>query len=221
MESKRITLSPQRAPDTGFDLAYRLAREKLAETPDLEQLARRSDTQYEKSDSRRRLVVKYLNQLYSVTLPDAGITLMNAEGETPIRDKILILHYLTRARGTPLSGKTINYKELPDGTTYFPTFYKRAIKPIVDNFGRAPQQLPDTARALGGQKASFGDVAVTISAFSRVPVTFVLWRGDDEFPPEGNIMFDSTVPDYLSIEDVNVLCETIAWRLVKLKTKTT
>jgi len=42
----------------------------------------------------------------------------------------------------------------------------------------------------------------------------VLWRGDDELAPEGSILFDSTIPDYLSTEDITVLCETIAWRLV-------
>ncbi|HUT97259.1 MAG TPA: DUF3786 domain-containing protein, partial [Dehalococcoidales bacterium] len=61
-----------------------------------------------------------------------------------------------------------------------------------------------------------GDVAVTINAFKRVPITFVLWRGDEEFPPDGSILFDATVSDYLSIEDTNVLCERIAWKLVRL-----
>ena len=33
--------------------------------------------------------------------------------------------------------------------------------------------------------------------------------------PKGSIIFDSNVSDYLSTEDINVLCETIAWRLVR------
>ena len=71
------------------------------------------------------------------------------------------------------------------------------------------------AEKLGGRRVDYGDIAVTIDAFPRVPVTMVLWRGDAEFPPEGNILFDSTITDYLSAEDINVLCETIAWRLVR------
>ena len=59
-------------------------------------------------------------------------------------------------------------------------------------------------------------MAVTINAFKRVPITFVLWRGDEEFPPDGSILFDATVSDYLSIEDINVLCERITWKLVRL-----
>jgi len=59
-------------------------------------------------------------------------------------------------------------------------------------------------------------VAVTINAFSRVPITIVMWHGDDEFAPQGSIIFDSTISDYLSTEDITVLCETIIWRLVDL-----
>jgi len=141
---------------------------------------------------------------------------MNSEETVPIRDKILMLHYLISAKGTPLSNRMITYKELPEGANYFPVFVKRAIKPLIDHFGKEPHRLIDVARKLGGSSADYGDAAVTINAFSRVPITIVLWRGNEEFAPRGSIIFDSTVPDYLSTEDVNVLCESIAWTLVKL-----
>ena len=85
----------------------------------------------------------------------------------------------------------------------------------MDYFGGEPYQLISVAEKLGGHKVDYGDVAVTINAFSYVPITLVLWRGDEEFAPEGSVLFDSTISDYLSTEDINVLCETIAWRLVK------
>jgi hypothetical protein len=56
---------------------------------------------------------------------------------------------------------------------------------------------------------------VNINAFDRVPTTLVLWRGDEELAPNGNILFDSNISDYLSTEDITVLCETIVWKLVK------
>jgi len=83
----------------------------------------------------------------------------------------------------------------------------------LDNFSQKPNRLLDAAAKLGGHRAGYGDVAITINAFSRVPITLALWQGDDELAPEGNILFDSTISDYLSTEDITVLCETIAWRL--------
>jgi hypothetical protein len=133
----------------------------------------------------------------------------------PLKDRILLLHYFLQAKGTPLANKTIAYKELPEGIVYFRTFHKRAIKPLVDNFGSNPERLLEAAKGLGGVRADYGDVAVTINAFKKVPITFVLWKGDEEFPPDGSILFDATVSDYLSIEDINVLSERIAWKLVR------
>lgn len=199
----------------GYGLAYELACEQLAKLDDVEKQCLKSGARYDIIDAKKVIALEYLNCAYQVTLPDIEISLKDSEEAVPLRDKILILHYLTQAKGTLPSHKMIAYKELPEGASYFPTFFKRAIKPVVSNFGREPHRLLDIAPTLGGHKADYGDVAVTINAFSRVPITFVLWHGDEEFPPEGNIIFDSTISDYLTTEDINVLCETIAWRLVK------
>ena len=208
----------QNRVESGYELAHKLAREQLAGIDNIEQQCLKSGAQYQAVASKRLITTEYLNQSYLVSLPDIKVSLMDSEAEIPLRDKILILHYLAQAKGTPLTREVISYKELSEGSSYFPTFSLRAIKPILDHFGKEPERLADVALKLGGYKVDYGDVAVTIDAFPRVPVTFVLWKGDEEFPPEGNILFDSTISDYLSTEDINVLCEAIAWRLVKLLT---
>ena len=114
-----------------------------------------------------------------------------------------------------MANKMITFKELPEGINYFPSFSKRTIKPLVDHFGKEPHLLIDAAAILGGHRVDYGDVAATINAFPCVPITVVLWRGDEEFAPSGSIMFDATISDYLSAEDITVLCQTIAWKLVK------
>ena len=216
MESGELAPTTKKNEEYGYELAYRLAREQLAEIDDIEQQCRKSGTQHQLIDSQKAIVIKYLNQSYLITLPDVKVASLSGEEEIPIRDRILILHYLITAKGTPPSNKMITYKELPEGGNYFPTFYKRAIKPLVTHFGNEPQKLLNCAIMLGGYRANYGDVAVTIDAFRRVPITLVLWKGDDELTPEGNIMFDSNISDYLSTEDINVICETLAWKLVKL-----
>ena len=215
MESKHLPLPSQKNYEYAYALAYQLACEKLAKIDDIEQQCLKSGAQYQIIDSQKVITIEYLNRSYQITLPDIGISLKDSEEEIPLRDKILILHYFIQAKGTPISNKMITYRELREGANYFPTFSKRAIKPLVDYFGKEPRRLLDVAGTLGGQKADYGDAAVTINAFSQVPITLVVWRGDEEFPPNGNIMFDSTISNYLSTEDINVLCQTIAWKLVK------
>jgi hypothetical protein len=198
----------------GYKFAYEIAVKQLAEA-DLEQQCRNSGANYQRIDAKPLVTLDYLNRSYQISLPDIEISLAGSDEEVPLKDKILLLHYLLQAKGTPPAAKSITYKELPEGIVYFRTFHKRAIKPIIDNFGSNPSKLVGAAAEMGGEKADYGDAAVTINAFKNVPITFVLWRGDEEFPPEGSLLFNANVTDYLSIEDINILSERIAWKLVR------
>ena len=214
MTRKRLTVPEQNVREYAYELSYKLACEQLTGIVDVEKQCQKSGARY--SPAEKTIILNHLNRSYSIGFPDGSVSLLGSEDPIPIRDKILILHYFIRAKGTPLSGKTITYKELHDGINYYPTFFKRAISPIINNFGKEPQRLVDVSQSLGGHLADYGDVAVTIDAFPYVPITIVLWKGDEEFPADGNLLFDNTIQDYLPIEDITILSEVIAWGLVRL-----
>lgn len=205
------SLSPG-SREQGFEFSYKLAQEQLSKISDIQEQCRKSGARYV---GPNEIVINYLNQLYHVTLPDAEILSEGSSLEVPLKDKILILHYFTLAEGTPPTGILITYKQLPGGVSYFPAFSQRAIAPFVKHFGKKTELLIKAAAKLGGHEADHGDVSVTVNAFDHVPITLVLWRGDEELAPNGNILFDANISDYLSTEDVTVLTETIIWKLVK------
>jgi len=196
-----------------LDVAYKIACEQLTKV-DIEQQCRRSGAEYQVQDSRKTITITYLNRSYLITIPDIDVSLADSAESVPLREKTLILHYFIQAKGTKTTNKLIAFRELPGGNVYYPTFVKRTMKPLTDNFGREPALLVSTSKRLGGRETEYGDTAVTINAFSRVPITLVLWQGDDEFTPQLNLLFDSTISDYLETEDVTVLCETLTWRLI-------
>jgi hypothetical protein len=200
----------------GFDLSLKLACEELAKISDIKEQCRKSGAEYV---SPHEIVISYLNQPYHIMLPDVKIWLEDSPDlvgtEVSLRDKILMLHYFTSAKGTPATGRLITYKQIPGGINYFPAFYQRAITPFVTHFAKSPELLIKAAAKLGGGKADHGDESVIINAFPYVPITFVLWRGDEEVAPNGSVLFDASISDYLSTEDIAVLSETITWKLVR------
>jgi hypothetical protein len=214
MTKKHAVIPAQPVREWAHGLAYQLACEQLARITDIREQCRKSGARFSPDDSS--VTLEYLNQTYRINTVNGEVSLADTGEPAPVRDKILVLHYFIRATGTPLSGKIITYKELHEGINYYPTFFKRAIDPVLKTFKDNPQKLLETAEALGGHKTDYGDTAVTINALPYVPLTIVLWRGDNEFPPEGNIMFDSTIQEYLPTEDITILCEMIAWKLVRL-----
>jgi len=198
--------------ERGFDISYKLALERVAKISDIKEQCRKSGAYYVGS---HEIGINYLNQPYHILLPDVKILLRDGSTEASLRDKILILHYFAGAKGTPATGKLITYEQLLGGVSYFPAFSRRAIAPLVKHFGKSPELLRKVAAKLGGREADYGDVSVTVNAFAHVPITLVIWRGDEELAPNGNILFDANISDYLSTEDITVLTETIIWKLVK------
>ena len=214
MTGKRLTVPEPGVREIAHALAYKIAREQLAAIKDVEKQCRNSGARY--LPDEKSIILKYLDRDYKIRFPEGEVMFFTSAEAVPARDKILVLHYFLRAGGAPATGNLITYKELQEGINYYPTFFKRAIEPIVNNFKDAPEKLLETAAVFGGKRADYGDAAVTIQAFSRVPLTIVLWRGDKEFAPEANILFDSTISSYLPTEDVTILCESLAWKLVRL-----
>lgn len=205
---------PSSAPRNYRD-AYEIACARLAGIDDLAAQCRQSGSQYQAVDSRSEITVQYLNRHYLITLPDIKVALVDSAEEVPVRDKLLILHYFISARGTPAANRLITFRELPEGNVYFPTFSQRTIKPLLNYFAKEPNRLLKAGAKLGGSKVTLGDTALTLPAFSRVPIIIILWQGDDELAPQGSILFDASITDYLPTEDITVLCEVITWQLIR------
>lgn len=197
-----------------LNVALGVVRDRL-DTVDLEEQCRRSDAQYRAQGSGASVTVAYLNQPYVVTFPDLSVLPAEGTGELPLRERILILHYLAQAKGSAPTGKLITYRDLPGGVVYYPTFAKRTTDQLTRRFGKEPALLVEASQPLGGREVDYGDTGVVINGFSRIPITLVLWQGDEELAPQLNLLFDSNVTDYLASEDVTVLCETLTWKLVR------
>ncbi|MES0329707.1 MAG: DUF3786 domain-containing protein [Dehalococcoidales bacterium] len=213
MNKSKVSFPKQRDFQRAYQMAYKLACDELAGIKDIAEQCYRSGASLTEEGSKRIIAIDYLNRESHITLPDLTISTVDSNQQLSLKDSLLILHYFLRAGGHPLSNQLITFKELPEGSIYFPNLYKRAVKPVLAEFGRQPQRLLAAAKNLGGVKANFGDMAVTIKGFPYVPLTIVLWQGDDELSPEGSILFDSSISDYLATEDITVLCQTVAYKL--------
>ncbi len=164
-------------------------------------------------------IVPFLKTPYEIRGPGGEVFFREGEKEPALWEKILLLHYYNTASGEPLSQQLMSFQEIPDGRLYVPNFEKRAVSPLLDRFGRQPEEVWEAAHSLGGRRADPGDFSVTVPVFPRVPVTLIFWRGDEEFPPRLNVLFDRTVEGYLPTEDIILATQMMAFRLIGLAGK--
>ncbi len=198
-----------------YKKAVELGKEELCKK-DPGRVAEHSGADLE-TDSRGNtlLSLDFLTKRVAVTWPECEFSFVGSDDPVPIQQQVLILHYLNGATGSNLLDKWIAYQEIPDGRFYLDAFHRRAKNPLVEAFGDQPELLLTLAAgAYGAIPFDQGDVSVVIEAFPRVPVALIIWRGDDEFPPEGNILFDRSVSHILSAEDIAWLAGMIVYPLI-------
>jgi len=165
---------------------------------------------------KKTFMVPFMRKDFCVSYPSGEIDFCNNSEEVPIIWKILMLHYLVRATGTPLTGNSISYKELPGGDIYFNPFKKRTILPFLKIFGTNPRKLLEITESIGGVVSNMGDYSVTINVLPRIPITYVLWEGDDEFPPNATVLFDETAKEYLHTEDFAFVASLTVYEMAKM-----
>jgi hypothetical protein len=150
-----------------------------------------------------QMEIVMLNRVYRADLEKRDVHRLE-EHAGPVSaeflEQLCILSYLIHAKNRPLAGKLVKGEQLDAGQFFFRGPHGLPLKPLEQAFGTDPQRLIQLAQPLGARECSFGDASVEIPLFSRVPVTFILWAGDDEFPARASILFDETASTQLPLD---------------------
>jgi hypothetical protein len=164
------------------------------------------------------LSLNLLNRKIILSWPELAFAQKGSDAEVPIQEQILLLHYLHgswSSSGAGITGEWISFQEVPDGKFYLDAFHRRAKNPMVQAFGHHPELLVKLAgEAFGAEPSDQGDVSVLVKALPLVPVALIIWKGDEEFPPEGNILFDRNILKMLSAEDIAWLSGMVVYPLM-------
>lgn len=150
-------------------------------------------------------------------------------------EKILILHYLTGplengggTRGADSRGEDrrlsqpaaqaedwVTFKQLPGASFYNSAYRKQGPDFVLHTFLTKPESLKKAGEKLGGGKGEYGDYSVIIRPFPFIRIMPVLYMGDDELPPEAEILFSGNITAFFTLEDVAVLARVTVGRLSK------
>ena len=120
-------------------------------------------------------------------------------------DKVLILQYLTGSCGAHPKGDWISFIQLPGGPHHHAPFVLEAINPLAETFGERIEEFSELVRSFGADEIEMGDYGVKISVFPLIPMAVCLRRGDEEFQPGANVLFDSNANLHLTTAALWVL----------------
>jgi hypothetical protein len=162
--------------------------------------------------------VQVLNEYYQVFPGEMAIRKADErKARLGIELRLLILQYLIQAREIPLVGTWVTEKELKNGEMFYRGVHSLEMfkNPLEEKFGHRPEDFLKASPFIGGVRVNYGDIGLRFQVLPRIPVLFILWAADNEFPAQVNILFDPTIEHHLALDTIWGLVRVITFKLLE------
>ncbi len=126
--------------------------------------------------------------------------------DKPIREtlhpyfSLMVLVYLTEAKDIKPTHTWISEKDLKGGPIFFRGHHRLEVEELINLFGDDPEAFLKAGKRMGGSQILFGDKGFALHVFPKVFLAYILWKGDEEFPPKISVLFDSTIEFHLPLD---------------------
>lgn len=148
------------------------------------------------------LQVPYLGKLYSIRFSDGQI-LPPENTDLSLYDEMNIYTHLWYAKeGARLTGQWVPFEQLRNAGVFGPAFRQGNLLAFAATFTGHLDKLQTALERLGASALSVGDLGYRLDIFPSIPMEVIFWEGDDEFPSQVNLLFDSSAPDFVHVESI-------------------
>lgn len=144
--------------------------------------------------------VRLLGTDYRVAYPAAAVTA--ADGTVPplpLQTFLLRLLLLGKCAAPDNDFKT--FRELPWGEVYIKPFTGRVLTRAAFTFGTRIDAFRTAAGKMGGIPLRHGDAGYEFTLFDNYRLRLLVWEGDDEFPPNAQLLYTANFADGFAAED--------------------
>ncbi len=128
---------------------------------------------------------------------------------------LMVLFYLLKTKNIPLDRKWISEKDLLGGEAFFRGPHALSVDLIEKKYGDNPEGFVEAGKVLGGTPVRFGDKSIAIDVFPRIPIIYILWMGDEEFPAKAGVLFDASIGSHFTLDMIWVMVNEVSRRLVE------
>jgi len=128
--------------------------------------------------------------------------------------ELLSLVYLLKAGPEGVSNEMVSVQQLKN-SHFFQGPHQLNIDPLIRRFGNDVEGFKEAALKIGGEPQDLADAGFKILTFPKVPLYYLLWRGDEEFNPRLSVLFDRSIEKHLSADAIWGLVSLVSDSLLK------
>ena len=145
--------------------------------------------------------LRLLHSDYEVFHPDYAIRLLDGGNPPQLIVQTFLLRYLLESKNIPWLGQWKTFREMPWGEMYVKPFTGRALTRAAFTFGTRLDVFRAACEKMGAEPVGRGDAGYQFDFLGNYKMQILVWEGDDEFPPNAQILYSDNFAEGFTAED--------------------
>ena len=164
---------------------------------DPQEAAARTGTEWD----GKEFYVNLLGKTYAITHPDYAIRPVDGGALPPLPTQTFLLRWLLEGKAAAWNGEWKTFREMPWGEMYIKPYTGRVLTRAAFTFGTRLAAFKAGCEKLGGVPVKHGDAGYQFELTGNYRMQILVWEGDDEFPPNAQVLYSANFADGFAAED--------------------
>ena len=145
--------------------------------------------------------VTLLGRTFAISHPDYAIRALDGGPVPPLNVQTFLLRYLLESRDVAWAGEWKTFREMPWGEMYIKPYTGRVLTRAAFTFGTRVAAFRAAAEKMGALPLPHGDAGYQFDLIGGYQMRLLVWEGDDEFPPNAQVLYSDNFADGFAAED--------------------
>lgn len=145
--------------------------------------------------------LRLLGRDFTITHPDYTIRALDGGSVPPLPTQTFLLRYLLESKALAWGGQWKTFREMPWGEMYIKPYTGRVLTRAAFTFGTRINAFRAACEKMGAVKLNHGDAGYQIELVSGYAMQLLVWEGDEEFPPNAQVLYSDNFADGFAPED--------------------
>jgi hypothetical protein len=119
----------------------------------------------------------------------------------PLPVQTFLLRYLLESKAAAWAGEWKTFREMPWGEMYIKPYTGRVLTRAAFTFGTRLAAFKAAAEKMGAEPVKHGDAGYEFNLIGCFKMRILVWEGDDEFPPNAQVLYSDNFAEGFAAED--------------------
>lgn len=142
-----------------------------------------------------------LGRRFAVAHPSYAIRALDNGPVPPLPTQTFLLRYLLESRDVAWAGEWKTFREMPWGEMYIKPYTGRVLTRAAFTFGTRVAAFKAAAEKMGALPLKNGDAGYQFDLIGGYRMRLLVWEGDDEFPPNAQVLYSDNFAQGFAAED--------------------